>query len=359
MNRRSLLVVAAIAVVAVLLAIVGRRQSTPETDAGALLLAGLTESLNDVERVVISKAQGEIVATLVRGSAGWSVAEKDDYSADVVKIRQALVALGEARIVEEKTADPAFYDRLGVESVELRTASGTAVAIDAAEAEFPVLILGDEANSGSRYARRADEARSFLVDRNPDVPRSTAQWLIPDIVDVRGTRVQSVTIAHADGERLAISKGDETEANFSVADIPEGRELSYPGVANVIGNALRELKLDDVAGVAGTAGEPAVVTELSTFDGLVVTMTGTMIGDEAWVTFAASAAPQPAVETVPAEAQVEAEAQDAAASAAEPPDPAAEAEAINARVGGWRYRIPEYQYDQLTRRLADLLRAPD
>jgi hypothetical protein len=353
MNRRSLLVVAAIAALAVLLAMVGRRQSAPATDADALLLPGLAESLNDIERVVISKAQEEIVVTLVRGSAGWNVAEKDGYPADVAKIRQALVALGEARIVEEKTADPAFYDRLGVEPVESATASGTAVAIDAATAEFPALILGDEANSTSRYARRADEARSFLLDRNPDVPRSTAQWLITDIVDVRGTRVQSVTITHADGERLAISKDDEAQANFSVADIPEGRELSYPGVANVIGNALRELKLDDVARATEEAAEPAVVTELRTFDGLVVTMTGTMIGDEAWVTFAASAAPQPASETSPEEAA------DPAASAAEETfDPAAEAEAINARVGGWRYRIPEYQYDQLTRRLADLLKAP-
>lgn len=355
MNRRSLFVVAAVAVIAILLAIAGRRQSAPEKDTGALLLPGLTESLNDVDRVVISKAPGEIVATLVRGSSGWSVAEKDDYSADVAKVRQALVALGEARIVEEKTADAAFYDRLGVESIDLATASGTAVAIYAATAEFPVLILGDEANSVSRYARHADEARSFLIDRNPDVPRSTAQWLIPDIVDVGGARVQSVTITHADGERLALSKDDEEQANFSVADIPEGGELSYPGVANVIGNALRELKLDDVARVTDGEGGAAVVTELRTFDGLIVTMTGTMVGEEAWVTFAASAEPGAEVDTSPEEA----EAADAAAvAAAGTSDPAAEAEAINARVDGWRYRIPQYQYEQLTRRLADLLKAP-
>jgi hypothetical protein len=37
----------------------------------------------------------------------------------------------------------------------------------------------------------------------------------------------------------------------------------------------------------------------------------------------------------------------------------AAAAAINARVGGWRYRIPEYQHGQLTRRWADLLKAPE
>jgi hypothetical protein len=36
----------------------------------------------------------------------------------------------------------------------------------------------------------------------------------------------------------------------------------------------------------------------------------------------------------------------------------AEAARINAKVGGWRYKIASFQYDQLTRRMADLLKAP-
>jgi len=39
-------------------------------------------------------------------------------------------------------------------------------------------------------------------------------------------------------------------------------------------------------------------------------------------------------------------------------DVVAEALAINDRLQGWRYRIPSYQYTQLTRRMEDLLRAP-
>jgi hypothetical protein len=40
-------------------------------------------------------------------------------------------------------------------------------------------------------------------------------------------------------------------------------------------------------------------------------------------------------------------------------DPPAEAASINARVEGWRYRIPTYQFDQMTRRMSDLLKAEE
>jgi len=362
-SRRAALIVAGLAVIAIVLAVVGQRQSMPETGAGSLLIPGLAASLNDVQRMIITRAGAETVATLVRGEAGWSVAEKAGYVADIAKVRQALVSLSEARIIEAKTSNPEYYGRLGVESVDAEGASGTAVAIEAATA-FPVLILGDEPNDSSRYVRRASEQASFLIDRNPEIPDTAAQWLVTDIIDVPSANVQSVTIKHSDGEEIAISKASAADTGFTVSAIPEGRELSYPGVANVIGNTLRELKLDDVAKASVEAAAPSTVTEFRTFEGLVVAVTSTLDGEQAWLTFAARA--EPAVALGPEDAANAAEpvdagavpaAEDAAPEAAEAADPVAEAAAINAHVAGWRYRIPEYQHGQLTRRWTDLLKA--
>jgi phage baseplate assembly protein gpV len=367
MTRRAALIVAGLAVIAIVLALVGQRQNRPDTFTGTLLVPGLAEALNDIERVTVTGARAETIATLVRGEAGWSVVEKAGYAADLAKIRQALVGLSEARIVEEKTSNPDFHARLGVEAVEAEGATGVAIAIEA-PTEFPVLILGDEPNSASRYARRAAEQASFLIDRNPEIPSTTTQWLETEIVDVPSASVESVTIKHSDGDEIAISKASAAESNFTVAGIPEGRELSYPTVANVIGNALRELKLDDVA-PAVDAAVPSVVTEFRTFDGLVVTVTSTLDGEMPWLAFAAraetSVSPGAADAEEPGAAADEAsEAATESAPGAAPsdtaaPDPVAAAEAINARVGGWRYRIPEYQHGQLTRRWADLLKAPE
>ena len=104
---------------------------------------------------------------------------------------------------------------------------------------------------------------------------AAAQWLESVIIDIRPERVREVTITHADGEVVRISKASPELANFDVAGVPEGRELSYPGVANVVGNALRELNLEDVEPNGEGAGEPAAVVEYRTFDGLLVRVTGT------------------------------------------------------------------------------------
>ena len=94
--------------------------------------------------------------------------------------------------------------------------------------------------------------------------------------------------------------------------------------------------------VGGDAGEPAAVVEYRTFDGLLVRVTGIERDDASWITLEASA--------------------DAAAAPAEgaapTTDPAAEAERINAKVGGWRYKVASFQYDQITRRMSDLLKPP-
>jgi hypothetical protein len=362
MTRRAALIVAGLAVIAIVLALVGQRQNRPDTSTGTLLVPGLAESLNDIERVTVTGARAETIATLVRGETGWSVAEKAGYAADLAKIRQALVSLSEARIVEEKTSNPAFHARLGVEAIEAETATGVAIAIEA-PMEFPVLILGDSPNNASRYARRATEQASFLIDRSPEIPSMTAQWLAAEIVDVPSASIQSVTIKHSGGDEIALSKASVDDTNFAVGGIPEGRELSYPTVANVIGNALRELKLDDVAPATDGAA-PSTVTEFRTFDGLVVTVTSTLDGETPWLTFAARA--EPAVPPAPVDATADAPsdaatepAPAATSSASVASDPVAAAAAINTRVGAWRYRIPEYQHGQLTRRWADLLKAPE
>ena len=74
---------------------------------------------------------------------------------------------------------------------------------------------------------------------------------------------------------------------------------------------------------------------------------------------AASALGSVAGAAAPAAAPAEgAAAEGAAASAAPAADPNAEAQRINAKVGGWRYKIAGFQYDQMTRHMADLLKPP-
>ena len=359
--------------------VVAQRSRAPATAQGAAFVPGLESALNDLERVALVKAGNEAVATLERRDGAWVVAEKNHYPADVAKLRQQLRALADAKILEQKTATPELYDRLGVVDVSAPTATGIAVSFTAAGKELPTVILGDAQGSKYRYARRAGDGQSYLLDHDPNFPHGTGQWLAPTIVDVNGDRMQQIMIKHPNGETITISKPTTRLQNYDVAGVPKGRELLYPGVANVSANALRELNLEDVQPAAeASADNPAsadkpVHVEFRTFDGLVLDVTGTKQDDNAWITVAArfdadqaarfapaAAAPAPAADpNLPPEANPPA-AEPAAGTvpAANAAERAAEVEQINKRTAGWRYKIAAFQYDQMTRHISDLLKPP-
>lgn len=357
MSKRTVAILLAAFVVLLVLVVVGQRNGSSPANGDERLIAGLGDALGEIERVTVTKANGEVVATLEKRPDNWVVSDKHDYVADAGKLRQALTALGEARVLEQKTANPELYGRLGVEDVTAPDAAGLSVAFSAPGRELPTVILGNAEGARYRYARRAGDAQSYLIDRNPDVPRTAAQWVDASIIDVRGERVREVVITHADGEVVRLSKSGPELANFEVADVPNGRELSYPGVANVVGNALRELKLEDVEPAGATPSEEPTVVDYRTFDGLVVRVTGIERGDESWIALEASVDAAEATPPPPA-----APAGDGAAASVTPAaaaaDPNAEAARINAKVAGWRYKIASFQYDQMTRRMADLLKPP-
>jgi hypothetical protein len=364
MSKHTLVALVVAAVLLTLLAMFGERGSdTAESGQGSELVPQLDAAINEIEQITLATAGGETAATLERGADGWMVVQKGGYRADVGKIREGLRALAEARILEPKTANPQLHSRLGVEDVENDTAAGVAVSFTAPGRDLPTVILGNAEGAKYRYARRAADAQSYLIDRDPDLPRNAAQWVDPQIIDLRSDRVQQVTISHPDGELVTLSKASRDAPNFDVANVPEGRELLYPGAANVVGNALRELRLEDVQPVAASAAPATeVVVEFRTFDGLVVVARGSEEGDQAWIALTASFDAEQAARFDADVAATGSEADEQPADEAPVPaedealDPSAEAQRINERVTGWRYRIASYQYDQLTRHVADLLK---
>src|SRR5690606_37897630 len=243
----------------------------PQTQVDALFLPELQAALDDVDRIEVVGAGDDTVATLERRPESWVVAEKAGYPADIAKIRGALLALSEARIVEQKTANPTYYDRLGVEPVESEDASGIQLTAYAGDTVRASVVVGTSDAANLQYVRQRDADTSYLVDREIDLPRDAIGWIDPAILDVASDRIASVTIEHPDGEVVRISKEDREQTNFTVENVPDGRELSYPGVANVLANTLRDLRLDDVAPADGDPAADVTRTTFRTFDGLIVT----------------------------------------------------------------------------------------
>ena len=343
--------------------------------ADELLFPDLKEQLDAVTQVTVTDADSAV--TIVREEDRWVVPAKGGYPADTGALRDMLIAIAEARKVEQKTSNSEYYGRLGLLPPDEE--DGTGILLETTgEGAAVALILGDSVQGEYRYARIADDMQSWLIDRNPDIPDNPAGWLVSDVVDIPSSRIQSVTITHADGETVRLHKESKDAPNFTLDDIPEGRELSYPSIGNSIASVIGGLSLEDVrpAGEGEEIESAAAATIVyTTFDGLQLTIDSTTVDDETWIGLEAEALPESAEEepgaqpdetgagnAEPAAGETGTAEQEAAGAdneATDAPGPAEEAQTINARVAGWEYHIPQYKASQLTRRWEGLLADPE
>lgn len=352
-NLAILLILAAGAVWAVLE--LQRPASTPPaTQAEPILFSGLEAQLNEVNRIRIGSAGqpgGEhLVAELERTEDDWVVANKHGYPADLGAIREWLLELAQAEIVEPKTASPELYARIGV--AEPGTDGGGRLVEVATPDRTFGLIVGDRAGGGQQtYVRRADEPQSLLVSGDLTPAGETRQWLRQPLLDIAAERIQRVTLRHPDGEVLTLIRPERDAINLQPETLPEGRELSYASVANPTGAALSGLRIEDLRPLAELPPESRsdpVEAEYLSFDGLRITATLFEADGQRYLTLAAG---------------FDAEQQQRFASDEEPSEDetpaaetvAAEAEALDRRLAGWAFVVTDYTFDNLSKRLEDLL----
>ncbi|HNP34794.1 MAG TPA: DUF4340 domain-containing protein [Woeseiaceae bacterium] len=367
MNPKSIGLLTAVVVLLVVVVLLLQTKDEPGTSpTGEIFLSDFANQADDAESIRIIRNNMQPVE-IRRDGVRWLVSNRDDYPADIGKLRNLFIALSKAQVVEEKTSNPDYYSRLGVDDPE-KGGSGSKLVIDGDGFNYSI-IIGTSAQGTFRYVRLADAETSYMVDQNFLVPESVGDWLQPTIIDIEPDRVRRVTIHNSDGETIEIEKNAEDDTEFSVLAIPEGRELSYPTVANGIAGALKGLTLDDVRKAAPGDAETTDVestTVFETWDGQIVTTTLSNDGDETWIGFQARQAPG----TVPAE--LADDTADAASGDAEGTDQASTTEAnektsiqhetvdeINARLSGWQYQIADFKKNLLTRRWSDLLKAVD
>ena len=77
---------------------------------GEKVFPRLLDRVNDTASLVIDHAQGRI--TLRRGADGWTMKEKLDYPARVVKIKRAILGLAQLKLAEPKTKAPEKFSKL-------------------------------------------------------------------------------------------------------------------------------------------------------------------------------------------------------------------------------------------------------
>lgn len=321
MNRKTLFVLAVLALALVAGWYFTSQVGLPRVPAQAeRWLPGV--QVAQVKAIEVQRGDQPLVR-LERREQGWVVPAKADYPADQGVVNKLLKALAEARKVEPRTANPELYGRLGLADKGEAEQRGVRLTLEQGEAPLQLLI-GKPGQQDGQLVRRADEAQSWLVSQRIELPASELEWLDRRVTAIPFAEVRELDLRHAGGERLTLARDKAEEANLQVRDLPKGKRLAFDGAANGFGQFFADLRFADAAPLAqlGFDGKPALEFSLTTFAGK--TLKGRFYGkaDQHWLLLE----------------------QGSGLSASEVPGRS-----------DWAYRVEPYQYQNLARKLTDLL----
>lgn len=287
MNRQRFIVllVAALLVITGALYLSARRNVSREAH-DALLLPTLAQQMSTVTALSVRKG-GAAPAVTVHQSAGkWTVLERGDYPADVAKLRKLLLALGDAKIVEEKTSNPANFPIIGVEDPGQPGSTGAEITVAAQDGRHAV-IIGKPIGDGN-FARRGGENRSYIVEPAITFETEPRYWIESRLIDVPTASIQSIEVKPASGAGYVIRRLKPNEDGFGLDGTPPGRKALDARALAPSSTLLSGLTAEDVAPAKDIDFSQATQATLTLSGGNVVTLTGTQAADKRWIEVKAS-----------------------------------------------------------------------
>ncbi|MCL4742127.1 MAG: DUF4340 domain-containing protein [Phycisphaerales bacterium] len=345
MNTRSLTALAVLTAAVVAAAIASNllRSGGPAPNRAASdhpLFPQLEDRINDVEIVRIESGGRSV--DIRRRDGRWIVESLDGYPAKFEDIKALLMGVAGLEIAERKTADPTRHARLGLEPPGDGRPSRLVSLGDGTGATVAAVIIGSDAGTGGQslvYVRRADEDQTWLARGRVDAYPDPMRWVDASIVSIPRARVKTVTIAHADGERVTITRPDAAVADFTPQGLPEGMTPAAATQVNAIADGLSFLRMEGVRAARDQTPDPTttVTTTFETFDGLIVEVRSWEVDG-----------------TIQAVLSARADRTEAPEASDEEPRAGVEAEELTERFDGWVYDLPKFAGDRLRRRLSDV-----
>jgi hypothetical protein len=282
-SRRFIgLLVAALVVLAAALYVGSKRNAGESSAQGTLFLPQLASALGTVSAIDLQKGAPTPAVTLHRAGEQWSVAQRGDYPADASKVHKLLLSLADAKIVEEKTSDPANFAIIGVEDPAGAKAAGTQITLTTKDGKSSVIV--GKPTGGGNFARRGGEDRSFTVEPGIAADVLPTAWIDSRLLDVPLAQIQSVEEKPASGPGYALHRLKPGEDGFALDGAPPaGRKALDAKALAPSASALSSLTAEDVAAASGIDFSKSSQAVFTLADGNVITVTGAAADDKRWI----------------------------------------------------------------------------
>lgn len=245
--------------------------------------------------------------------------------------------LTSAQLVEPKTAAKDRWSLLELEDPVGKDAKSSLVRLlDATGKPIAEIVIGKTrsnafgAGRGGIYVRRPNETQTWLASGEPNIAIEAKDWVDQAVYKADVAKLTRVTVEHPREVPIVVEKGSAPDAKFALTAVPEGLKLKQTAGVEQIALAYGSIDLEDVRKLDATpTGDNVTVTKTESTDGVTVTFRlrrESAPNAASWLSFTATG---------------EGEAKKAA-------------DEINAKAGGWEFKIPEWKADQIGKRAADL-----
>ncbi len=351
---RLVLIAAVVAVMVALVMVFAYREERGSTSVvSQRWLPDLAARLAQLDRVRLRSATS--VATLVRDGDRWIVEERSGFPADFPRLQALLDSLAVARLIERKTAQPEYFERLGLSDIEQPDSEAVQVEVWAASSEplARVLLGNSDSTRKGRFVRGANEQQTWLIDTAPTASADPADWIERKSLGVPFDRVALVE-REFEGKPVFRAERDTSAEGTSLTavSLPAGKAPRYLGVFDAAARSILTMEPEDVRRASDIDFAAAALTRIVCFDGLVIEARALKMADGNWMTLAARvdeslARPDAAARAVSSESA--AQQSPSAQSVGE------EASGLEQRVAGWAFKVSDYVQGEATKPLADYL----
>lgn len=341
MTYRTVLILLVMAVFSIGAAIygIGSRTNVQTTNfEGERLFPDLLEQAKTVTEVEVVNS-GESMTFDLKGDQ-WTLRNSGGYPVHTNLVTKVILSIASMELLEAKTAMEKRHAILDLgDPMDPKSNSQYVIFKNAAGDVLSDIVVGSanfflpETTTGGMYVRRLDEAQTYLVRGLVDIGVEPRNWLQRDIIDIPTEDVTRVEVTQPDGEQLIVVPQDDVAGGYKFENLPEGLKLISAFAPRNIAALVNGFVLNDVRRDENTPLDEseAYVANFTLTSGMTLNMRIWRIADKQYMRIAA-----------------------ALGTAAPDSEAAKLVGEISARTQGWTYIIPEYQYDQISKKMPEM-----
>jgi hypothetical protein len=234
---------------------------------------------DDIAAITINDASTSL--EMKRGTDDiWRIPAFGDAPADPVKVADLIQNVQKAKRGEDKTADPALYETIGLgkaaTNLQLRDSKAN-ILVDL------FLGSGSNADSNQRFARLAGEPQSFLLEGFGTVSSDGMMWTNIKPPKLDSARLQQITLIEPSMQRMVLERDED--GTWSRTDAPATNEAK----ATALADALANLQAQQLRSADSINWFNAHILLADSNDGLQLSMQAKRDGAIIWVRLNAAA----------------------------------------------------------------------